>query len=83
MDNDKNSKISFEQGIQKLEHIISELEKNNVPLDQALELFNEGISLVKNCNSLLDSAEEKVKILLEDNEGGFITEKYNISGEGQ
>ena len=80
---DNKNIISFEQGIEKLEQVINDLDKNNVPLDQALQLFNEGIGLVKHCNSLLDSAEEKVKVLLEDSNGGFSTDKFIISGEGQ
>lgn len=80
--NDKNN-ISFEQGIEKLEQVINDLDKNDVPLDQALQLFNDGIGLVKHCNTLLDSAEEKVKVLLEDSSGGFSTDKFIISGEGQ
>ena len=80
---DNKNPISFEQGIEKLEQVINDLDKNNVPLDQALQLFNEGIGLVKHCNSLLDSAEEKVKVLLEDSNGGFSTDKFIISGEGQ
>ncbi|KUO58897.1 MAG: exodeoxyribonuclease VII [Gracilibacter sp. BRH_c7a] len=80
---DNKNPISFEQGIEKLEQIISDLDKNDVPLDQALQLFNEGIVLVKHCNCLLDSAEEKVKVLLEDANGEFSTDKFIISGEGQ
>lgn len=79
---DNKSLISFEQGIEKLEQVINDLDKNTVPLDQALQLFNEGIGLVKHCNGLLDSAEEKVKVLLED-ANGFSTDKFIISGEGQ
>lgn len=77
------SLISFEQGIEKLERVIDDLDKNNVPLDQALQLFNDGIGLVKHCNGLLDSAEEKVKVLLEDTNGNFRTDNFIISGEGQ
>ncbi len=80
---ENKSLISFEQGIEKLEQVINDLDKNNVPLDQALQLFNDGIGLVKHCNGLLDSAEEKVKVLLEDTNGDFSTDNFIISGEGQ
>lgn len=73
--------ISFEKGIERLEQIVSDLDRNNVPLEQALDLFREGIELVKNCNSLLDSAEAKVKVLVENSDGQLVTEKLNISGE--
>jgi len=73
--------VNFESGIQRLEQIVAELDKNNVPLEQALDLFGEGIELVKHCNKLLDSAEAKVKVLLEDGSGELTTQKLIIAGE--
>ena len=61
----KKNDITYEEGIDKLEVIIKALERNEIPLDQALSLFQEGIVLVNHCNSLLDQAEEKMKILLQ------------------
>jgi len=61
--------LSFEQGIARLEQIVGELEQNNIPLEQALAYFQEGVEMVKHCNSLLDTAEIKVKTLLEANQG--------------
>ncbi|NLI93551.1 MAG: exodeoxyribonuclease VII small subunit [Peptococcaceae bacterium] len=72
--------ITFEFGIQKLEQIVKDLEQNNISLDEALNLFGEGIELVKQCNILLDSADAKVKVLLEDSMGQLVSEKF-ISGE--
>lgn len=81
MQNNKQEIISFENGIERLEKIVSELDQNNVSLEQALELFGEGIGLVKHCNNLLDSAEAKVKVLIENSDGQLITEKFTIHGE--
>ncbi len=64
--------ISFESGVQRLEQIVAELDQNNLSLEQALDLFREGIELVKYCNNLLDSAEAKVKVLIEDNKDEII-----------
>jgi exodeoxyribonuclease VII small subunit len=61
--------FSFEKGIERLEQIINNLDQNNVQLEQALDLFGEGIELIKQCNGLLDSAETKVKVLLENSKG--------------
>ncbi|AFV01486.1 hypothetical protein UNSWDHB_1458 [Dehalobacter sp. UNSWDHB] len=69
--NDKEA-LSFEKGIEKLEQIINDLDQNNVQLEQALELFGEGIDLIKQCNGLLDSAEAKVKVLLENSKGELV-----------
>jgi exodeoxyribonuclease VII small subunit len=78
---DNKENISFEKGIERLEQIVADLDQSNVPLEQALDLFREGIELVKDCNNLLDSAEAKVEVLLKDNDGQLVTEKLIISGE--
>jgi len=54
----------FEECLQKLEKIVDQLEKGEVPLDQALALFEEGVKLSNDCRSELDAAEGKVEILL-------------------
>jgi exodeoxyribonuclease VII small subunit len=54
----------FEESLQRLETIVAELEKGDVPLDRALELFNEGMKLSSSCRKELEEAEGKVEILL-------------------
>lgn len=61
--------MTFEIAIARLEEIVRMLEGGNVPLDQSLALFEEGVALVKLCNSRLDSAEQKVKILTSNGDG--------------
>ncbi|ADY56186.1 Exodeoxyribonuclease 7 small subunit [Syntrophobotulus glycolicus DSM 8271] len=68
--------ISYEDGLEKLEIIINALEKNEIPLDQALALFQEGIGLVHHCNGLLDQAEQKMKVLLQSADQ-MIIEDFN------
>jgi exodeoxyribonuclease VII small subunit len=55
--------MTFEVAIARLEEIVRALESGSAPLDKSLALFEEGVALVKLCNSRLDSAEQKVKIL--------------------
>ena len=57
----------FEESLQRLEVIVSELEKGDVPLDRALELFDEGMKLSGSCRKELEEAEGKVEILLKRN----------------
>lgn len=78
---DNPKKISFEQGIARLEQLVADLDRNEIPLEQALDLFREGIELVKNCNTLLDTAEAKIKILIENSDGELVTDTLIISGE--
>lgn len=57
----------FEDSLQRLEQIVDELEKGNVPLEQALKLFEEGVKLSAACRGELEEAEGKVEVLLKQN----------------
>lgn len=62
-------KERFEDALNKLEKIVSKLEDGDIPLEESLKLFEEGIRLSRFCNQKLDEAEKKVEILLEGKEG--------------
>jgi exodeoxyribonuclease VII small subunit len=57
----------FEECLQRLEKIVDQLEKGEIPLEQALKLFEEGIQLSNSCRKELEEAEGKVEILLKQN----------------
>jgi len=57
----------FEECLERLEKIVGELEKGDVSLDHALELFDEGMKLSGSCRKELEEAEGKVEILLKRN----------------
>jgi exodeoxyribonuclease VII small subunit len=61
--------IKFEEAMARLETIVSELEKGDLPLDESLKIFEEGIKLSKTCLKMLDDAERKVEILIQDKDG--------------
>lgn len=61
--------LKFENAMTRLETIVSELEKGDLPLDESLKIFEEGIRLSKTCLKMLDDAERKVEILIQDKEG--------------
>lgn len=63
--------MTFEQSMARLEEITKLLEKGDVPLEQSLAYFEEGTALVKTCRQLLDSAEQKVKILTRTQDGSL------------
>ena len=63
MANKKEEK--FEDKIVKLEEIVSELEKGNLSLDDSVKKFEEGIKISKECSKMLESAEKKITVLLE------------------
>lgn len=55
--------MTFETAIARLEEIVHLLESGNAPLDVSLSLYEEGVALVRLCNTRLDNAEQRVKIL--------------------
>lgn len=60
---------TFEQSLARLEEIVKQMERGDVPLEQALSLFEEGTGLVGSCTKLLDEAELKVVQLTKGADG--------------
>ncbi|MHB1406416.1 MAG: exodeoxyribonuclease VII small subunit [Desulfitobacteriaceae bacterium] len=67
--------LSFEEGVARLEQIIGNLEQKDIPLENALAIFREGVELVQECNRMLDQAETQMQILLEGPDGELKLEK--------
>ena len=57
-------KASFEDNIKKLDEIVKVLERGDLPLDDMIKLFEEGVKISKICKLTLDEAEQKVNVLL-------------------
>lgn len=66
----------FETALARLEELVQELEKGDLPLEQSLRLFEEGIKLSRICNKRLEDAERKVEILLKDKDGNITAEPF-------
>ncbi len=62
-------KKSFEELLQELGDTVRKLDNGQTPLDEAMELFEKGVKLTKECNKILDTAEKKVSLLLKNSEG--------------
>ncbi|WP_274365336.1 exodeoxyribonuclease VII small subunit [Paenibacillus thermotolerans] len=58
--------IGFEKAMEELERIVAKLEGGDVPLEQAIELFQEGMRLSRICSQKLESVERKIEMLLEE-----------------
>ena len=67
------AKIDFEKSLAKLETIVEKLEAGDQPLEEALRLFEEGISLTRGCQSALKQAEQKITLLTQQNEDWLAT----------
>lgn len=67
----KKDDITFEKALVRLEEILKVLESGTAPLDESLGLFEEGVKLIKLCNNKLDNAEQKIKILVKNQDGEY------------
>ena len=56
--------LSFEAGLQQLESIVKEMESGELPLERAIELFENGMKLSDACRKQLEEAETRVEILM-------------------
>lgn len=59
----KNTKVTFEQRLERLEEIVALLDRGDAPLEELLALYEEGIVLSKECSDFLRQAEQKVTML--------------------
>jgi len=69
--------MSFEESLKELEGIVDKLEKGQLCLDESLMLFEKGIRLVRECNTKIQCAQQKVEQLILEN-GGSRTEKFEV-----
>ena len=67
---------TFEQSMQRLEQIVRTMERGDVPLEQSLQLFEEGTALVRQCGSLLDCAEMQVKQVMKGPDGAPVEMEF-------
>lgn len=75
---DKN--ITFEDGIIALEETVKKLESGNLSLDDSLKAFEDAVKLAQICNSRLEAAEQKVKILVESVDGSITDMPFKALG---
>ena len=75
-------KENFEEALQKLEVIVSQMEEGDLPLEEALKAFEEGVRLAKFCTKKLDEAERKVEKLIRDQEGRLQSIPFSEEDDG-
>ena len=62
----KKQSATFEQALEELEQLVERLEAGDLPLEEALADFERGVKLTRECQQKLASAEQKVKVLMEE-----------------
>ena len=65
MSESKNEKINFEQALAELQDLVEMMEKGRLSLEDSLKYFERGVRLIRQCQNELSAAEQKVKILTE------------------
>lgn len=68
--------VDFEQALAALETQVQRLEGGDLPLEEALKAFEEGVRLTRQCQQSLDAAEQKVQLLLAKRDGSLDTEAF-------
>jgi len=69
--------LTFENAMSRLNEIVTSLESGASSLDNALKLYEEGVSLVRFCNRTLDNAENKIKMLVSDEDGNMFEKDFS------
>ncbi|MGB0466263.1 MAG: exodeoxyribonuclease VII small subunit [Pontibacterium sp.] len=57
----------FEQSLSQLETLVNQMEQGDLSLEDALSAFEQGVKLTRECQSILEQAEQKVQVLIEKN----------------
>jgi exodeoxyribonuclease VII small subunit len=71
----KDEEPAFETALKQLEEIVQRLEKGELPLEESLKLYEEGIRLSRLCHAKLEEAEGKIEMLMKDARGELLTDK--------
>ncbi len=69
--------LTFEDALQRLEEIVDTLEAGEIPLEKAIDLFQDGMLLSQVCSQKLDKVEQKIETLLEEN-GGLVVKPLEL-----
>ena len=73
---------SFEEALKRLQTIVEKLERGDLPLEDAMDAFTEGIRLAQFCHQKLEEAENRIQMLQKDGERGWTTAPFEASSEG-
>jgi len=71
MGKEKEQKLRFEEALEKLETLVTEIEEGKVSLEESIEKYAEGTELVTQCRAILDQAEKKIQVLSKGRDGAL------------
>lgn len=70
--------IKFEEAIEALDTAVTRLESGELSLDDSIKVFEESIGLIKICNEKLSAAEQKVRVLIESQDGSVTDAPFDL-----
>ena len=73
--------IKFEDALARLEQIVDTLEAGNLPLEESLKVFEEGVTLARHCARYLGEAERRIEMLVKDDTGATTTRPFVWEGD--
>jgi exodeoxyribonuclease VII small subunit len=73
---DGPKKDDFERSLGRLEEVVKRLESADLSLDEAMKLFEEGVTLSRECQKQLEEAEGRIEILLKKADGKIVAEPF-------
>jgi exodeoxyribonuclease VII small subunit len=77
---DKTQVVDFERSLARLEEVVRRLDQSNLPLTEAMKLFEEGLQLAQQCQKQLEAAESRVEILLKAADGKLSAAPFRPEG---
>ena len=75
--------IKFEDALQRLEQIVDQLEGGDLPLEDSLKVFEEGVALARRCAKYLEEAEKRIELLTKDESGLLKIELFEWDKDAQ
>ena len=73
----------FEEAMQRLEDIVESLEESDLSLNDSLKIFEEGVKLIGFCSKRLEEVEQKVTMLVKENEGKYSQQPFEAAVQGE
>jgi exodeoxyribonuclease VII small subunit len=83
MAREKDKKPEFEESLKRIEEIVAAMEKGSLPLEEALERYEEGVRLARFCGQTLDAAEKKIEILSKGETGEETVRPFSPDAVGE
>lgn len=74
---------TFEASLSNLEKIVRQLEEGDLPLEESLKLFEEGVRLSRECQERLNQAERRIEVLLQDETGNPVLSEIKPDEVGE